>query len=333
MTGDRDDTENEARDSPGDPLRYATAYHAPVLCKTVVKGLVTDRAGLYVDGTLGGGGHSAALLDALAPEGKVIGIDQDAEALAAAEARLAGEMERGRFSTLHGNFGDLQRLLEKAGLDVIDGLLLDLGLSSHQLDVAERGFSFMAEGPLDMRMDARGGVSAEAIVNQWSEHELRQLFYEYGEEPRAAKITRALLAARPIETTAALADAIRSAVPTRDEVKTLSRSFQALRIAVNAELERLEQALHAGLAVLRPGGRMAVISYHSLEDRRVKRFFRYGNLRGEPVRDFYGNLITPWRDLTRKPIAPGEDEIAANPRARSARLRLAERVEGPERDS
>lgn len=320
---EENDPDDEARGAD-DPMRYATGYHAPVLYKAVVEGLITDPAGCYVDATLGGGGHAAALLDALAPEGRVLGIDQDADALAAAEARLAAEA--GRFRAIRGNFGDLARLLEAEGVAAVDGLLLDLGVSSHQLDTAGRGFSYRAGAPLDMRMDTRSGLSADEVVNAWSEAALRKLLYDYGEEPRAARVARAIVAARPVETTGALAAAVRSAVPERDEVKTLSRVFQAIRIAVNDELAVLERALEAATRLVRAGGRMAVISYHSLEDRRVKRFFRYGNLQGEPVRDFYGNLLAPWRELTRKPVEAGPAEVARNPRARSARLRIAERV-------
>lgn len=321
-----------AHEGAGDLLSYATAFHAPVLCNAVIEGLVTDRAGLYVDATLGGGGHSAALLDALASEGHVVGVDQDAEALAVATARLTREVEQGRFRTVHGNFGDLERCLAAIDVTEIDGLLLDLGVSSHQLDAPERGFSYRAEGVLDMRMDRQSGVSADDVVNHWDDADLRWMLRRFGEESRASRIARAIVAARPIATTTALADVVRRAVPVRDEVKTLARVFQAIRIAVNAELERLEEALAVGLKLLRPGGRMAVISYHSLEDRRVKRFLRYGNLQGEPIRDFYGNLLTPWRRVTRKPITPNEAEIAANPRARSARLRIAERLDDASTD-
>lgn len=311
----------------GDALPYASAFHAPVLCHAVLEALVTDRDGLYVDATVGGGGHSAALLDALAPAGRVIGIDQDADALAAATTRLAEQVKAGRFRTVLGNFGDVERLLAAIEVTAIHGLLLDLGVSSHQLDAPERGFSHRAEAMLDMRMDARGGITAAEVVNQWAMHELRHALRQFGEEPRAHPVARAIVAARPIATTTQLAEVVRRAVPTRHEAKTVARVFQAIRIAVNAELERLEQALASALTLLRPGGRMAVISYHSLEDRRVKRFFRYGNLEGEPVRDVYGNLLTPWREVTRKPIMPGAAEVAANPRARSARLRVAERRE------
>jgi 16S rRNA (cytosine1402-N4)-methyltransferase len=319
--------DNNAQGGSGDPLRYATAYHAPVLCKAVIEGLVTDREGVYVDATLGGGGHSAALLDALALEGRVVGIDQDAEALAEASKRLAADVARQRFTMLRGNFGDLERLLAEADISAIDGLLLDLGVSSHQLDEAERGFSYQAEGVLDMRMNTQSGVSADEVVNHWREEELRQVLWDFGEEKRGRQIARAIVKARPIATTTDLADVIRSAVPTRDEVKTLARVFQGIRIAVNAEMEKLEAVLEAAVNVVRPGGRVAVIAYHSLEDRPVKRFLRYGNLRGEPVRDFYGNLLTPWREITRKPVMADAEEVDANPRARSARLRIAERTE------
>lgn len=311
----------------GDALRYATSFHAPVLCKAVIQRLITNLGGVYVDATLGGGGHSAALLDALSPRGRVIGIDQDVEALDAARSRLAADIERGRFKALRGNFEDLERLLETVEEEApVDGLLVDLGVSSHQLDTASRGFSYLAKGELDMRMDAHVGFSAHDVVNVWEERELKELFSAYGEEPRSGRIARAIVRARPLETTLALADAVRGTVPERDEMKTLSRIFQALRIAVNRELEVLERVLETSVDVVRPGGRMAVISYHSLEDRRTKRFFRYGNFHGEPLRDLYGNHLAPWKELTRKPIRPDDAEIEANPRSRSARLRLAERT-------
>ncbi|MEP0547132.1 MAG: 16S rRNA (cytosine(1402)-N(4))-methyltransferase RsmH [Rhodothermales bacterium] len=314
-------TDRADRRDPAHAAPYATGYHAPVLYKEVVDGLVTDPAGTYVDGTLGGGGHAAALLDRLGPDGCVIGIDQDPEALAAATARL--DAEGTRFRTLRGNFGDLERLLADAEIESVDGVLLDLGVSSHQIDEAGRGFAYAASGPLDMRMDTDAPLSAADLVNRAEPDELVHILRAYGEEPRASKVVRAILDARPIETTGQLADAVRSAVFSREEVKTLSRVFQALRIAVNDELAVLERALVAGLRVLKTGGRMAVIAYHSLEDRRAKQFLRYGNFEGEPVRDFYGNLLTPWDLVTRKPITASDDEIAANPRARSARLRIA----------
>jgi len=308
-----------------DPLRYATDYHAPVLSHDVQNRLVTDPSGRYVDATLGGGGHARALLDVLGSGGRVLGIDRDGDALAAARRRLAGEREAGRFRAVRGNFGRLKELLEAEGFVPVDGLLLDLGVSSHQLDASERGFSFQDEGPLDMRMDSRRGLTARQIVNEWSEHELRDVLRRYGEERRAGPIARAIVEARPLDTTRELAGIVKGAVPPPDETKTLARVFQALRIVVNAELEELEQALAQSTEVVRTGGRIAVISYHSLEDRRAKRYLRYGNFEGEPKRDLYGNLVAPWVETPRGPIEAQETEVEANPRARSARLRVAER--------
>jgi 16S rRNA (cytosine1402-N4)-methyltransferase len=256
----------------------------------------------------------------------VVGIDQDVEALEAARSLLAADIERKRFTALQGNFEHLERLLAEVGVTEIDGLLLDLGVSSHQLDTAQRGFSYLSEAELDMRMDPHAGVSAHDVVNTWDRRDLKDLLSAYGEEPRSGRIATAIVAARPITTTHQLAEVVRQHVPTREEVKSLSRVFQALRIAVNREMDVLERVLEASVRLVRTHGRVAVISYHSLEDRRVKRFFRYGNFEGEPVRDLYGNLLTPWKELTRKPVRPGEAETEANPRARSARLRIAERI-------
>lgn len=306
---------------------YGTPYHVPVLCQAVVEGLITDPKGCYVDGTIGGGGHAAALLDALAPVGRVIGIDRDPEALAAVQHRLVDAIAAGRLQLVLGNFADLEAILDRLGVAQIDGLLLDLGVSSHQLDERRRGFSFQAEGPLDMRMDlASPGPTAAQLLERWSEFELAEVLQRLGEEPGARKLARAICRARPLKTTVELAEVVRREVPAREATKTLARVFQALRIAVNDELQALEQVLEVATRRVRPGGRLAVLSYHSLEDRRVKRFLRYGNLKGAPVRDFYGRLVAPWRPLTRRAIRPSAEEVAANARARSARLRLAERI-------
>nr|WP_272482041.1 16S rRNA (cytosine(1402)-N(4))-methyltransferase RsmH [Rhodothermus profundi] len=299
----------------------------PVLCQAVVEGLVTDPAGCYVDATIGGGGHAAALLNALAPQGRVIGIDRDPEALEAVRHRLGDAIAAGRLLLVQGNFADLETILNRLGVEQIDGVLLDLGVSSHQLDEALRGFSFQAAGPLDMRMDPTSpGPTAAQLLERWSAHELAEVLRRYGEERRAHKLARAICQARPITTTTELAEVVRRVVPAREATKTLARVFQALRIAVNDELQALERVLVAATRRVRPGGRLVVLSYHSLEDRRVKRFLRYGNLAGEPVRDFYGRLLRPWRPLTRRAIRPSDDEVEANPRARSARLRIAERI-------
>ena len=318
--------EANEQDRPGDrPQGYATEYHAPVLVDPVVRELVTDPAGTYVDATLGGGGHAAALLDALAPAGRVLGLDRDAEALKEARTRLADAHAAGRLSLAQGNFARLAALVEEHVGERVDGVLLDLGVSSHQIDVPARGFSFQREGPLDMRMDARGGLTAAEVVNGWSEGDLKQLFYDYGEERRAPQVARAIVEARPLETTEALAEVVRGAAIPPDETKSLARVFQALRIVVNGELEALEEALRALPDVLCEGGRAAVISYHSLEDRRAKRFLRYGNFEGEHVRDLYGHLIAPLEPVVKGPLQAEDEEVEVNPRARSARLRVAAR--------
>ncbi len=316
-------------DSGLDASRYATTYHAPVLPAETVAALVTDPAGLYVDGTLGGGGHAAALLDALGPDALVIGIDQDPEALATARERLADAEAAGRFVALRGNFGDLDSLLARNGSGPghgrpAAGVLLDLGVSSHQLDQAGRGFAYGQDGPLDMRMDDRGETAA-ALVARLRTDDLADVIYQYGEERRSRAIARAIKRAAPT-TTAELADAVRQSVPTRDELKSLARVFQALRIAVNGEMDVLERALPASLDVLAEGGRLAIIAYHSLEDRRAKQFLRTGRFTAQVEKDTFGNPITPWRAVTRKPIVASDAEVAQNPRARSARLRVAEKV-------
>ena len=207
----------------GDAEKYASTYHAPVLCDNVVQGLVTNRDGLYVDATLGGGGHSAALLDQLSASGKVIGVDQDADAIAAASRRLSEAIQAGRFQALRGNFSEVTELLADAGVDQVDGLLLDLGVSSYQLNTASRGFSYAGDGALDMRMDDRGGMTAADIVNDWSPEDLTQLLWDYGEEPSARRIVRNIVASRPLHTTDALAKVIRSSVPSNRINKTLAR--------------------------------------------------------------------------------------------------------------
>ncbi len=325
-----------AQEGGGVDARYATAYHAPVLAAETLDLLVTDPAGLYVDGTLGGGGHSAALLDALADGALVVGIDQDPEALATARARLADAEAAGRFVALEGNFGDLDVLLDRAGLGPahgrpVTGVLLDLGVSSHQIDEAARGFAFSADGPLDMRMAAGGaeaGETAADLIARLSPSDLADVIYPYGEERRSRASARAVKTAAPT-TTSELADAVRASVPTREEVKSLARVFQALRIAVNGEMDVLERALPAALDVLGEGGRLAVMSYHSLEDRRAKQFLKTGRFTSQVEKDFSGNPITPWAPVTRKPVTASDAEVARNPRARSARLRVAEKRPSP----
>lgn len=310
---------------PGLPQGYATAYHAPVMAAEVCEGLLTTPTGCYVDATAGGGGHTKALLDALAPDGRVIAVDQDPEALTAVRNRLPDAIDAGRLQLLRGNFRRLPALLRQVGISTIDGLLLDLGVSSHQIDVPDRGFSFQEEGPLDMRMDPEGRLTARTIVNEWSHGDLARVLQRYGEERYAGALAGAILDARPLETTTDLAEAIREEVPSHVVTKTLARVFQGLRIAVNGELEALETVLHDSIELLPAGRCIAVLSYHSLEDRRTKRFLRYGNLEGTPKRDLYGTLIAPFAPIDVSPQTASEAEIEANSRARSARLRIAER--------
>ncbi|CAN5569340.1 16S rRNA (cytosine(1402)-N(4))-methyltransferase RsmH [soil metagenome] len=305
---------------------YSSPYHAPVMPTEVVTHLVTSRDGVYVDGTLGGGGHTMAILDTLSPRGHVVGIDRDPEARAAADARLGAAVKDGQLTVAAGTIADMQRLLEEAGIQTVDGVLLDLGVSSHQIDESTRGFAFSADGPLDMRMDPTRGSTAAQLANDLDESEIVDMLRSLGEEPRAKQIARALIAGRPVLRTRELADIVRSSVPNRDEVKTLARVFQAFRIAVNDELGELERALEAALDVLTPGGRLVVIAYHSLEDRRVKRFMRSGNFQGTLTRDLYGNTHSPWHAITRRAVTASEAEVARNPRSRSARLRVAEKL-------
>jgi 16S rRNA (cytosine1402-N4)-methyltransferase len=318
-----------APDSPSDHS-YGSDYHVPVLSARITEGLVTDRTATYVDATVGGGGHARALLDCLAPDGRVVGIDRDYEAIVEADKRLSDARESGRFTAIHGNFANLSSVLREEGIDNVRGILLDLGMSSHQIDSPQRGFSYQEEGPLDMRMNTRAGRTAAEIVNGWPAKDVANILYRFGEERYSRTIARAIVEARPLKTTRELAEVIRGVTPPPQQVKTLSRVFQALRIVVNDELTALEAALEDALQVLPEGGRMAVISYHSLEDRRVKYYFKYGNFEGQPVKDFYGHLLRPWKPLTRKPVRASEEEIAENPRARSARLRIAEKINEPE---
>jgi 16S rRNA (cytosine1402-N4)-methyltransferase len=310
------------------PAPYASSeYHRPVLVAEVVEALAPAAGKTIVDGTLGGGGHSAALLAAGA---RVIGLDQDREAIAEASARLAGA---GRdIRAVRSNFSRVDEVLDDLGLAQIDGALLDLGVSSHQLDEPARGFSLQADGPLDMRMDDRKPRTAADLVNGCGGEELERIFREYGEEPAArriaAKITRERIA-HPFTTTAQLAAAVESVVPRRGRTHPATRVFQALRIAVNGEFEALAMALEKFTARLAPGGRFAVITFHSLEDRAVKQFFTQRSTEWldrpewpEPRR----NRDCVFRKITRKAVVASEAELQANPRARSAKLRVVEKL-------
>jgi len=307
--------------------------HRPVLSQEVVSLLDPRPGGVVVDGTVGLGGHAKALLQAESGV-TVIGIDRDEEALRHAAKRLSPFKERVRL--IHGNYRDLGEHLDVLGIDTITGFLLDLGLSSLQLDTANRGFSFRYDGPLDMRMDTTQSMTAAELVNHSSEDELVRILHDYGEERFARRIVRAILAARAkelIKTTGRLAEIVHSAIPRKFHPKVIhpaTRTFQALRIAVNEELANLKEGLEAGLQAIAPGGVIAVISFHSLEDRIVKGFFRYKALPCTCPPDFpvcVCDKKVEMEIITRKPIRPSPEEVAKNPRARSAKLRVARKLE------
>lgn len=304
--------------------------HQPVLLREVLATLVPRPDGHYIDGTVGAGGHAAAILAASGPNGRLLGIDRDPAALAFAGNRLSVFAER--FTPLLGSFADMDTLGPEHGFTAVDGILLDLGLSSRQLDDAQRGFSFLKEGPLDMRFDPRQGETAADLINNLSAEELTDIFRRYGEEPHSRRIARLIIAARPLYTTTELAGLIERGISRqgRPGRHPATRVFQALRIAVNGELVEVERGLRAAVGLLRPGGRLAVISFHSLEDRLVKNFFR------DAARDCVCPPEQPvctcgsrpqLKPVARKAIQASVDEIASNPRSRSARLRVAAKTD------
>jgi 16S rRNA (cytosine1402-N4)-methyltransferase len=312
-------------------MRPDENFHTSVLLKEVLEALLPRAGKTIVDGTLGGGGHSETLLEWGA---EVIGLDQDEEALDFTKERL--RRFGTRFRPARANFGNLGTVLEKLGTPQVDGVLLDLGVSSWQLDTAERGFSFQREGPLDMRMNRDAGMTAADLVNTASPEELTRIFREYGEEPNARRIASRLVSARverKFETTMQLALAVESVVPRRRRIHPATRIFQALRIAVNRELEMLESVLGQAAAALRPEGRMAVITFHSLEDRIVKDFFKLRAAAELDRPEWPAPRPNPdhiFKAVTRKPVVASEAEQERNPRARSAKLRVVEKIEKKE---
>lgn len=304
--------------------------HVPVLYHEVLDFLQPRSRGRYIDGTLGAGGHTAGILEASAPDGQVLAFDRDVEAIRFARERLSHLADR--LHIVHASYGAMAELAPAHGFAAVDGVLLDLGLSSRQLEDATRGFSFMQEGPLDMRFDTTQGATAATLINRLPEQALADLFWRYGEERNSRRYARAIIAARPLHTTRELAELIEKVAPgpaRRQRIHPATRIFQALRIAVNEELAELEEGLPAAIQLLRAGGRVAVISFHSLEDRYVKNLFR----------DLARDCICPPRQpictcdteptvkvVTRKVIVPDETEVNANPRSRSARLRVAEKL-------
>lgn len=294
-------------------------YHNPVLLHESLEALAIRPDGTYVDVTFGGGGHSRAILAQLGEKGKLIAFDQDEDA-------GANIINDPRFILVKQNFRFLKNLLRLHSAIPVDGIIADLGISSHQIDQAERGFSTRFDGPLDMRMNRSATMDAEEVLNNYDERQLRNMFREFGDVENAAKLSKTIFAAREevsIRSIAELKAVISSCMPKGKEFQYLAKVFQALRIEINGEMEALKELLLQSVEVLKPEGRMVVISYHSLEDRLVKNYFRTGSLKGEQQKDFFGNIIRPFEPVNRKPIVPSESELNLNNRSRSAKLRTA----------
>ena len=304
-------------------MTTAPTYHVPVLLHESVDALVGRRDGIYVDVTFGGGGHSREILTRLSPEGRLYAFDQDADA----ERNVpAGE---GRLTFVRSNFRFLDNWMRYYGVEALDGLLADLGVSSHHFDDEQRGFSFRFDAPLDMRMNGRGGATAADVVNSYDEERLADLFRLYGEMKQARRAAAAIAKARsaqPLTTVGRLLDVLTPLMPREREKKELAKAFQALRIEVNHEMDALHDLLDAAIRRLRPGGRLVVLTYHSLEDRLVKNYMRAGNAEGRVEQDFYGNRLAPLRPVNTKVIVPSAAEQKENPRSRSAKLRIAEKI-------
>ncbi len=304
-------------------METAETYHVPVLLNDSIDGLAIKPEGIYVDVTFGGGGHSREILSRLGSGGHLYSFDQDAD------AERNADTERENFTFVRSNFRYLKNWMRYYGVDQIDGLLADLGVSSHHFDDETRGFSFRFDAPLDMRMNKRAGQTAADVVNKADERRLADIFFLYGELKTARRIAAAIVKRRgsqPIVTTQDLIDTVQPLMAKDREKKDLARLFQALRIEVNHEMETLKEMLLAATALIRPGGRLVVITYHSLEDRIVKNVMRSGNVEGRVSADFYGRIEKPFSLVNSKVITPSDEEQAANPRSRSAKLRIAEKV-------
>lgn len=303
-----------------DVENISPVYHIPALLPEAIEGLNIRPDGNYIDVTFGGGGHSRAILENLSTDGHLYGFDRDLDARANAP-------EDERFTFVHSNYRFISNFMKYYGVDSVDGILADLGVSFHHFDDAERGFSFRSDARLDMRMTRAARTSAADIIADYSAEELERIIRMYTDLKRPRAIVNAIVKAReaaPIETTLQLVEAVRPAINPRSEKKELAQVFQALRIEVNDETNSLRRFLESTAKVLRPGGRLAVITYHSIEDRMVKNFMRTGNVEGREEKDFFGRSESPWRQITRSPIVPSEEEVERNPRSRSAKLRVAE---------
>lgn len=295
-------------------------YHIPALLTESIDALNINACGSYADATFGGGGHSRAILQRLGPEGHLYGFDRDIDALRNAP-------DDPRFTFVHSDYRFIPNFLHYYGCDKVDGILADLGVSFHHFDSGERGFSFREEAPLDMRMNQKGERTAAQIIAEASPEKLESIFRAYTDLKRPRLLVNAIVKARsasPILTTSQLTDVLTPALNPKNLKKDLAQAFQALRIETNDELHSLQRLLLNSLSVLKSGGRFAIITYHSIEDRMVKNFFRSGNLEGKVEQDFYGRVLTPWKLITRNPVVPSAEEIERNPRSRSAKLRVAE---------
>lgn len=298
-------------------------YHIPALLTESIDALNINARGSYVDATFGGGGHSRAILQRLGPAGHLYGFDRDIDALQNAP-------DDSRFTFVHSDYRFIPNFLHYYGCDKVDGILADLGVSFHHFDSGERGFSFREDAPLDMRMNRKGERTAARIIADASPEKLESIFRAYTDLKRPRLLANAIVKARsasPILTTSQLTDALTPALNPKNLKKDLAQAFQALRIETNDELHSLQRLLLNSLSVLKPGGRFAIITYHSIEDRMVKNFFRSGNLEGKVEQNFYGRVLTPWKQITRNPVVPSAEEIERNPRSRSAKLRVAELID------
>ena len=300
-----------------------TEYHIPALLEETINGLNINPKGIYVDVTFGGGGHSRAIIEKLGDKGRLFSLDQDIDA-------WANRLNDSRFTFVHSNFSFLKNFLRYYGVDEVDGILADLGVSFHHFDDSERGFSFRHDSRLDMRMNRDSKVDAASIVNSYDEEQLASVLYLYGELKQSRRMASAIVKARnagEITTTGRLVEVVSPFIRKSQEKKELAQVFQALRIEVNNEIDVLKRLLNQSLEVLKPGGRLVIITYHSLEDRMVKNFMRSGNVEGKVEKDFFGKVNTPWKLINNKVIVASDEEVERNPRSRSAKLRIAEKVQ------
>lgn len=299
-----------------------TVYHIPALLEECIQGLDIKPNGTYVDVTFGGGGHSRAIINKLGQNGHLYGMDQDQDA-------MANAIDDHRFTFVYSNFAYLSNFMRYYGVERVDGILADLGVSFHHFDESDRGFSFRFDGKLDMRMNQKSEKDARWIVANYTEEQLAQILYLYGELKSSRKIANAIIKARskkPIDTTGDLLDVIKPFIKPAQEKKEMAQVFQALRIEVNNEIDVLKSLLTQSLKVLKPGGRLVILTYHSLEDRLVKNFLKSGNMEGKVEKDFFGRVNSPFKLINNKVIVATDEEVERNPRARSAKLRIAERV-------